>query len=798
MSDLINNSAPGVYSFTRVQAQAVAAATPSVVGVVFESEKGPVGEPVLITGGSREKFIQLYGKPLPAVSNAHEAILEVLRANASVYALRVDNGSDYSGLSIYSSSDFNEGLTVNASGAPAVRNFFPQSTFFVPEGTENGVLFDNGREVAILEVKGVKADGGADEVLEISYVVGGGDPDVTVGVAYITSFALTVAAFVTALDTSLDGLDVEATLLSITNDVAYIRVRGEQGVTLPPFFNFTNTMTESAANYTRIHAQPKFFDVYAVSPGVWGNRVGIRIRNVDYGRQATKAIDFVTIPTTQSLTFVVDGITVGPVAMTGTRNVQLGAIVTALKTALDSHNISIKVGEQSWETALGASPVAATVNDDTIYIRHREFGSELTLTVSAVVTSGGAAATFPGAIREVVAPEPYTGLFTLEVFLKDDPSAPVETFRATLHEAVNDFGEQTNISYLVNEGPAQSAYIRVRQPEYTLYAATDNSHLIHMKGFFADDARTAYHVNASIEYLGGGSAGAAATTQDFLAGFEKFRDRDRYPVSLLMNAGYTNRDIQKKMLEICEARRDCFAVLDMPSAVQEVNRAKEYVDYELGANTSFGSIYTPDIRVVSEYSPGGRFMPPSGDVCARIVERQRQITNVGAPAGYDYGAIPRATKARFDYNIGDVGALQESNINPIIQKIGRGYNIWSARTLARKFGPLSFNSIRLDLNQIERQMVSVLDFAVFRANSVPNRFALKQQIDSLLTSYRRSGVIDFHEVTIDSRNNKDYHAANGQLNIDVILRFVYPAEKIRLVTTVTDTIITFSELQAAA
>jgi len=800
MTDLITNSAPGVYSFTRVQAQAVAAASPSVVGLVFESEKGPVGEPVLITAGSREKFIQLFGPPRPATSSAHEAALEVLKSQASIYALRVANEAEYAGLSIYSGSDFNEGSTINASGAPVARDFFPPATYFDAAGTDGGIIQDSGREVTLLELKGVKSDGASALVLNISYPIGGGGADVTVGVQYTTSFAVTVGNFITALNVSLaaNSTTAVATLVSNVNDVAIIRIKGNQGITIPPFYSFTNGLPETGSAYTRIHSQSKFFDVYAVSPGVWGDRVGIRIRNVDYGRQATKAINFGSIVTTTSLTFVVDGITVGPVSMTGARNAQLNAIVLALKTALNVHNISVKVGEQSWEKALSASPLTATLSDDTIYIRHRDFGTELTLTVSAVVTSGGATATFPGTIREVVPAERYTGLFTLEVFLKDDPSAPVETFRATLHEGVNDFGEQTNITYQVNEGPAQSAYIRVRQPLYNLYEKTDFSHLLRIKGFYADAARTAYHVNDQIEYLSGGNAGNAVGVGDFLAAIEKFRDRDRYPISLLMNAGYTNVNIQKKMLEVCSARRDCFAVLDMPSAVQEVNRAKEYVDYELGANSSFGGIYSPDIRIVSEYSPGGRFVPPSGDVCARIVERQRQITNVGAPAGSEYGAIPRANKVRVEYSYpGDVGALADSNINPIIPKIGRGFLIYGARTLSRKFGPLSFTSIRLDLNQIERQMVSVLDEVVFRANSAPNRFALKQRIDSLLTSYRRSGVIDFHEVTIDDKNNKDYHAANGQLNVDVILRFVYPAEKIRLVTTVTDTIITFSELTQA-
>jgi hypothetical protein len=787
MSDLINNSAPGVYSFTRVQAQAVSASSPIVVGVVFESEKGPVDEPVLITGGSREKFIQMFGAPRPSISSAHECALEVLKANASVYALRVANESNYAGVSIYSTSDYNEGVNVinESTGLSLSKDFFPQQTFFEPAGTTDGVISDVGVVTVILEVKGVNTSG----AMAIKFINGGGSADTTVTTPYVTSFVATVAAFRTALSTALNvNFDVTVDIPATENNgVLFIRIRSVYGTELPAFYDFSNGVAlDDAQNFARIHSEPKFFDVYAASPGIWGNRVGIRIRNVDYGRQAVKAIDFGAIGGSDTVVFTIDGkeVSINAVA---TRAASLNAFIAGLQTALGPLNILAKVGEQSWETFMSEGSVGAKASDDTIYIRHRDFGVELSVTVT------GTAAT----VREVIPPSNYSGLFTLEVFLKDDPTAPVESFRVTLHENVDDFGNQTNISYVVNEGPAQSAYIRVRQPVYTLYTEVDFSHLLRMKGFWADGARTAYHINASVLYLGGGDAGNAVTTSDMLVGIEKFRDRDRYPISLLMNAGYTNRDIQKKLAEVAEARRDCFAILDMPSAFQQVNRAKEYVDYELGLNTSAAGIYTPDIQVVSEYSPGGRFLPPSGDVCARIAERQRQITNVGAPAGLEWGRIQRANKARVEYSTSDVGALQDSQINPIILKLGRGYNIWGARTQSRKFGPLSFTSIRLDLNQLERQMVQILDYAVFRANSAPNRFALKQQIDSLLTSYRRSQIIDYHEVTIDDKNNKDYHAANGQLNIDVIVRFVYPAEKIRLVTTVTDTIITFQELQAA-
>lgn len=780
--DILNESAPGVYAFTNDQAQAIAAASPVVAAVVFESERGPVNEPQLIAGDI-EKFIQMYGPPRPSVSLAHESIIEFLKTGAPLYALRVDNGSVFAGSSLFSTSNYNEGYENED-----ILSFFPNDTLARPtSGLKGEEALVN--DLFMLEVIGTMTAGN----IVIKYSAGNGAAEVTVTTAFDTDMPTTLAAFASDLETSLQLLDADITveLIAQTYDTAtrYIKITSGEAESLPALFDFTAT-----GAVVSINTQSKFFDVFAISPGPWGNRIGYRVRSVDYGRQTTKRVTLSgPLIANSTITLTVEGVVIGPVAFDTDHATTMENLKTALDAALSSRNILTKLGTQDWATAFNPDTVLPPNNlTFEIGFRHREYGEDFTLTA---VTNGAGAPT--ATVETLVEPDDWTGMFNFEVFLRDDPTRVAESFRVTLHENVDDFGNQTNISYVVNEGPSASRYVRIKQPEYTLYEATDDSHLMRMSGIWADNSQTTLNVHQNIQWLEGGTVGAQVTTSQFLAGLEIFKDREKYPISLIMNAGYTNVSVQKKIAEVCAFRRDCFGVLDMPSERQSTSSAKEYSDFILGLDTSFCGLYTPDIRAESEYSPGGRFIPPSGDVCARIAERQRQISNVGAPAGLENGRIPRANKARVDYSQQEVGLLQESNINPIIRKSNNGFVIYGARTMQRRLSPLSFVPTRLDLSQIERQIVSDLDFSVFKANNDFTRFAIKQRIEALLNGYLRAGVLRFFEVVVDEQNNQIRHEAVGQLNVDVILSFVYPAEKIKLVTTLTQERITFQELQLA-
>lgn len=782
--DLINDNTPGVYAYTVDQAQAIAAAAPTVAAVVFESEQGPVNEPVLITGDP-EKFLKQFGPPRPALTNAHECILEFLKTGASVYALRADNGSKYAMATLHSTSNYNEGFSKTGE-----EDFFPKAALVTSDNDSTVGYKAAGRDMVLLEIGGTITAGN----VVITATPGNGAAAVTTTTAFNSDHATTITDFVDDLVTSMASIDADISveLISASYDgIRYIRILSAEGKYLPAFSSFA----AGTGGTAKIASKPVFFEVYAISPGVWANRVGFRVREVDYGLQTTKKVELSkAFVTGQTISFSVDGISVGPVSFDTDHATTMAAIKTALSTALADYNILFKIGEQDWKTALGSTPEAPTNISYTIYFRHRDFGEDFTLTA----TTGGTGTPPTATVSTVVEPDDWTGLFTLEVYLKDDPNTPVETFRCTLHEHVNDFGEQTNISFVVNESGGKSQYIRVRQPTYTLYEAADDTHKARMPGTWADTAQTVLNVHSSVQWLTNGAAGSAVTDTQIMSAMNVFKDREKYPITLFMNAGYTSVNIQKKINEICVARRDCFGVLDMPNTRQGVDAAKEYSDYVLGINSSQCAIYSPDIYAVSEYSPGGRYLPPSGDVCARIAERQAQIRNVGAPAGIENGSISRATKVREDYDHAGQGLLQASNVNPIIQKRGSGIVIWGARTLQRRLSPLSFVPVRLDLNQIERAIVADLDFSVFKANDDTTRFRIKQSITNLLESYRRASVISYYEVVVDGTNNKSYHEAAGQLNVDIILVFVMPAEKIKLVTTITDRQITFQELQATA
>lgn len=784
MSDILTNLAPGVVAFTRDQSRVIAAASPVVAGVVFESEQGPINEPVLISG-SEEEFIRIFGESRPEVSNAHECILEFLRTGAPIYGLRVDNGSIYSGARVHSTSDFNKGVSQTA-----LKSYFPNDTIVSPIAGSLTGASTLGSDVVILEIQGEVSN-----TISIKYLPGNGGAEVETSTEFSLDSDSTLAQFTSDLQDNLSSFDSDIVVSLIERtygDTRYIRIVSGPSEALPALFDL-----QSVGVDLNISNRANLFEVYAISPGVWGNRVGFRIRDVNYGRQTTKEISLIgQLVAGDSISINIDGIEVGPVSYDTDHVTTLNALKDALAASLNNFNILFKMGEQDWGSALNpATSNPNTPSTLTIAFRHRDYGQDFELASSVTNANGDV---YEPSVETLVPPSIGDGSFTLEVFLKDDPTTIEESFRVTLHENLDALNNQTNISYVINESASASSYIRISQPEYTLSNSNDNLNIARFGGSFTDDAQTQFNVHSTIQWLSSGEAGSAVTTQQFLTAIDKFEDRERYPVSLFMNAGHTDTAIQKRIIELCEKRRDCFAVLDMPSNRQEVNPAKDYTDYILGVNTSQAAIYSPDIRADSSFSPSGRFIPPSGDVCARIQERQREITNIGDPAGIQNGALPRVNSVRVSYTEEDIESLAGSNINPIIQRRNFGHVIYGAKTLQRELSALSFVGIRLDLNQIERQIVRDLDLSLFQPNDEFTRFNIRQRIQSLLDGYRRARVLSFFEIVIDERNNQSRHAANAQLNVDLILQFVYPIHRIKLQTTITSESISFEELSLAS
>jgi len=755
----------------------------TIAAAVFKSNKGRVNEPVLCT--SAEQFIAEFGTPVESVSDAHEMLQPYLRT-APVWALRVDNGSKYSHASLYNLQDYNSGETVSTT----YDSFFPAASLdasaaaaFLTGGYEDGEF-----GIQVIEFQGALI---ASNVLTAEYSIGGGASAITVSVTYATSNAATLAAFATALQTSLRtnvgnaNITVDVLTVSTTNSSGYIRIMSPQGVDLPILSEVEITLGVSQA-VVLYWPEPKLFDIFAISPGVWGDDVGYRVRDIKYGSPAASKVTLAGFLTTSNTANIsINGVALSSAVTYDTSHkATMDLLMAALRAKFGPLGYYFKFGAQTWENALGTSPSASGVNELEIHVRSTHFGEDFTLTAAM---GGGASAATITALAAATTP---TGEFTLEIFLREDSSSPVESHTVTIHERVDGNGYQTNIENVINEGPNASRYVRVVQPSYSKYLS---SGIAHLRGSWRDSAKTILDMHSTVQWLGNGAAGSAVTDTMIATAWDTFLDKTRYNVKILINCGYSNVTVHKKMLEVAKTRRNCTAFLDAPVASQATSALMEYRNFILGVDNSYGTLVSPNIKTVSQYSPGGRFIPPSGHFAAQAAANDHNNAIWRSFAGLNYGILDGITDTYVDYSKSDLDLLCPIGISPIIIKNG-AVLIWDLRTLQRRQSALSSLPVRRIVSEVEDVISKHCESFLQDPTDSNTRFKLVQGIETYLRQIQIGRGIKFFFVKSDTDNNKEADEAVGRINVDIYIHFIQAAREIRLRTIIIDGTVTFQEL----
>jgi phage tail sheath protein FI len=232
----------------------------------------------------------------------------------------------------------------------------------------------------------------------------------------------------------------------------------------------------------------------------------------------------------------------------------------------------------------------------------------------------------------------------------------------------------------------------------------------------------------------------------------------------------------------------------MPSDKQSAQNAVAYRKQELNINSSYGAIYTPDLKILDTVTDRQRFIPPSGHVAASFARTDRDRATWFSPAGIERGQVKNVRGLRVRYSQGDRDLMHDDQVNFIINKPGKGIVIWSAETLQARASALSNVNVRRLLIVVEVSLANALDYSVHDPNDPFTRFLVKQAIDNFLQPIKEArGLYEFFTVC-DESNNKNTDIDSYQLNVDVYLKPVLPAKFIRLQTIITNTGANITEL----
>lgn len=345
---------------------------------------------------------------------------------------------------------------------------------------------------------------------------------------------------------------------------------------------------------------------------------------------------------------------------------------------------------------------------------------------------------------------PEDGSFLIEVYRRDFPGSPIESFFCSRILGKRDgFGRNMYVEDVLQA----SGFIRALNNDLV-------DEEIYPKSQF------------SIQYLGGGEDGMAPTVNQMIQAANKFSNPDEIPVTLLLDGGYATPAYALALDTIAKTRMDCVAILstrfeDEVSA-DYLNNLSDYRKVDLNINSSYSALYTPHVRIQDQFNDREIFIAPDGFVGGSISLNANAREIWFPPAGYRRGVLDVLGVSRI-FESGERSLLYNIGINPIKSTPGRGIVIWGQKTLLTRPSLLNRLNVRLLLIVISPAIKEFLEDYLFEINDRITRSEVEERISEYLRDIQsRRGLTRF-QVICDETNNPSQVIDNQRMVVDVLL-----------------------------
>ncbi len=241
--------------------------------------------------------------------------------------------------------------------------------------------------------------------------------------------------------------------------------------------------------------------------------------------------------------------------------------------------------------------------------------------------------------------------------------------------------------------------------------------------------------------------------------------------------------VQQAMIAHCEARLDCFAILEVPlnagsTRARSIERVRQWRQ-QLASDRGFAALYHPWIKVVDPlHVTEVRAVPPCGHIAGMYarVDLSRGVHK--APANEELfwaeDVLVRVDEVTH-------GVLNVDGINVIIAAPGRNIRVQGARTV-NSDTDWRFVNVRRLMSMIEQSVRRSMQWTVFEPNDWPLRSAIEAALSGFLRGLWRQGAFagataeESFFVRCDQTNNTQADTDNGRLIAQVGVAPTIPAE----------------------
>lgn len=271
-------------------------------------------------------------------------------------------------------------------------------------------------------------------------------------------------------------------------------------------------------------------------------------------------------------------------------------------------------------------------------------------------------------------------------------------------------------------GGTETIGASVTQPPLGTYAVGDNAR------------------NEEVRFVRAGSDGDPITSDqpyiDALARLDTLDD-----VSLIAISGIGSEAILGAGMNYCANRSlsDCFFIGDMRQDHDTVPEAEAFVA-AISPKNSYGAVYTPWVKMLDPTGASSEpiLVPPSGYVAGLYAKTDTQRGVWKAPAGTSVG-LGGANGLAVNFTDVQQGNLNQKSVNCIRQFAGAGIVLWGARTIAADPEYL-YIPVRRTAIFLRTSIYRGIQWAVFEPNDEPLWSQLRLNIKSFMTVLFRRGA----------------------------------------------------------
>ena len=254
-------------------------------------------------------------------------------------------------------------------------------------------------------------------------------------------------------------------------------------------------------------------------------------------------------------------------------------------------------------------------------------------------------------------------------------------------------------------------------------------------------------------------------------------DPEFVEMNLLAMPGIVNETLTTKAINVCEARGDALAIIDLRGVYTPAAESKENFKTRATAttldgvvtalrdrslNSSYGATYYPWVQVQDIITGQFLWAPPTVPIFGTLASSEKRSEVWFAPAGFSRGGLTGGAAGLPVVQVTEKlsskqrDKLYEANINPIASFPSEGIVVFGQKTLQVTPSALDRINVRRLMIFIKKEVSRIAADILFDQNVQTTWDRFKGRVNPLLESVKiRLGLTDFKVILDDTTTTPD-------------------------------------------